>query len=421
MNRKAEIWCDRDEHKLFESYVDFNDWLDSDEAANVREANNVDGIAVPSKAFYAGDKRAYSEAFKQYRRARRHEVLNERYLCEQFADKHWFERNVQRFDQLMERLERGDVVPFVGAGISRAGGFPTWKDHLRTQGRTGGIDAAHVEDLLARGEYEAVIAEIEAQRGRDVFVQEIRDVFSRIGTITDTTLLITELFADTVITTNYDRLIEQAFDTGAGSGCEVIDGSNALDGPSTDRVSIIKLHGDVKRPGHCILSKSQYDRAYGIGDIDLGQPIPKFLEYYYKNSSLLFLGCNLNEDRTVRVFGAVKQKMEQEYGDVDIPQHFAIEQAPDAEEALGIRNAYLLGLGITGIWFEKGQFEYVEAMLRLARNELRYRGVGGGLKVAATKPRAEESDWGSASTWTGRLRSHLTGELGRVMANVLRR
>jgi len=30
---------------------------------------------------------------------------------------------------------------------------------------------------------------------------------------------------------------------------------------------------------------------------------------------------------------------------------------------------------ITGIWYEKRQFEYVESMLRLARNELRYKGV----------------------------------------------
>ena len=104
----------------------------------------------------------------------------------------------------------------------------------------------------------------------------------------------------------------------------------------------------------------------------LTRPIPKLLEYYYKNSSLLFLGCNLNRDRTVRVFGAVKQGIEKKYGDIVIPQHFAIEQAPEAEEALICRNADLLGLGITGIWFEKGEFEYVEAMLRLARNELRY-------------------------------------------------
>ena len=39
------------------------------------------------------------------------------------------------------------------------------------------------------------------------------------------------------------------------------------------------------------------------------------------------------------------------------------------------RNAYLAKLGITPIWFEKGCFDYVESILRLAKNELRYRGL----------------------------------------------
>jgi hypothetical protein len=394
----AETWCDRDEHKLFEHYIDFNEWLDSEEAASVREAYKVDGISDPSKAFYAGDKEAYQQAFKEYRENRRNEVLNKTYLCEQFADDHWFERNVRRFDQLVEQLEAGNIVPFVGAGLSKAGGFPTWEDHLRSQGRTAGINTARIEELLARGEYETVIDEIEGNRGRDVFTQEIRDVFSRTGTLTDTTLLITELFTDTVITTNYDRLIEQAFDNGTKNAFQVINGINALAEPDPDRVSIIKLHGDIRTPGRCILSKSQYDHAYGNGGTDLTRPIPKLLDYHYKNSSLLFLGCSLNNDRTVQVFRAIKQKL----GDTLIPQHFAIEPAPESEQALSDRNAYLVGLGITGIWFEKDQFECVEAMLRLARNELRYRGIFPELVRMVTKPAINSGTDVSGSKWLGR-------------------
>jgi hypothetical protein len=375
MTAHAETWCDRDGHKQFEYFVDFNEWLDSDDAATEREAYGVNGISVPSKAFYAGDKEAYEQAFREYRKTRRHEVLNERYLCDQFSDDHWFQRNLNRFDQLVDRLAAGDVVPFIGAGLSVAGGFPSWEGHLRTQGRTAGLDPTQTEELLASGQYEAVIAAIEASRGRDVFIQEIRDVFSRTGKITNTTLLITELFPDTVITTNYDRLIEQAFDTGADNAFQVINGTSALTEPATDRVSIIKLHGDVRTPGNCILSQNQYDLAYGNESIDMALPIPKLLEYYYRNSSLLFLGCSLNSDRTVQVFRAVKQAIEEKFGDIVIPQHFSIEQAPETEAELIERNAVLLRLGVTGIWFEKGQYECVEGMLRLARNELRYRGV----------------------------------------------
>jgi len=118
MDVKAEIWCDLDKHKLFEHYLDFNEWLDSEEAASERVSYGVEGISVPSKAFFAGDKVRYDQAFKEYRESRRHEALNERYLCEQFSDDHWFERNLRRFDQLVEQLEAGNVVPFIGAGLS---------------------------------------------------------------------------------------------------------------------------------------------------------------------------------------------------------------------------------------------------------------------------------------------------------------
>lgn len=373
---KTETWCDRDEHKLFEHFIDFNDWLESDDGSGLREENKIDGLSQPSKAFFAGDKEAYDQAFKQYRKERRHEVLNETYLCEQFTDEHWFQRNLDHFEQLVQCLEAGNVVPFLGAGLSVTGGFPTWKEHLHQQGRTAGIDQTHIEILLANGQYEAVIEEIENVRGRDVFIQEIRDVFSRTGEITESVLQLTELFTDTVITTNYDRLIQQAYDTGEENAFQIINGLNALERPDVDRVTIIKLHGDIQNPARCILSKNQYDQAYGNKQLNMNLPIPKLLSYYYLNSSLLFLGCSLNRDRTMQVFQAVKDQI----GDADKPQHFCIEQAREDEKKLVERNAQLAKLGITAVWFEKGRFDYVESILRLAKNELRYRGVMPGAK-----------------------------------------
>jgi hypothetical protein len=61
-----------------------------------------------------------------------------------------------------------------------------------------------------------------------------------------------------------------------------------------------------------------------------------------------------------------------ELGDEDKPQHFSIEQAPETEEELRDRNAYLLKLGITAIWFKKGCFDYIESILRLVKSELSF-------------------------------------------------
>lgn len=365
-------WCITDRHSVYESFSDFNEWLESDEASLVRIDRNLEGFVNPSKAFFSGDRQAYLQEFKAYRESIYSEILSETFLNDAFNGDHWSERNRNRFEQLLQCLLDEQVVPFIGAGVSVAAGFPTWANHLRQQGMTAGINPDHIEELLSNGQYETVLDEIENERSRDVFIQEIRDSFSMTGNLEDIVFRITELFSDTLITTNYDRTIELALDTGSDKEIEVMGGLNPIENPDQKKTTVIKLHGSIKRPNHCILSKNQYDQAYGEEIVDLSLPIPKLLSYYYKTSSLLFLGCSLNKDRTMDVFKSVKDSM----GDQDRFQHFSIEQAPETEEELIARNKYLLDFGITAIWFETGAYHLIESILRFAGNEVRYRNLG---------------------------------------------
>ena len=376
MNTQVETWCQVDGHADYELFEDFNAWIDAGEInlelPLLRGLGSV-GLSNPSKAFFAGDREAYEQALQAYRGQRRNEVLSRDHLIELYGNEdgiHWFERNEQRFEQLVERLAAEEVVPFVGAGISTGGGFPTWANHLRQQGRTAGLAPEQVEAWLQQGDYEAVIADIERQHGRDVFAQEIRDAFGKRGRIQDITLLISELFTDTLVTTNYDRLLEQVYDTGDGSQIQVLDGTTAMTVvPDPERVTLIKIHGDFADPAHCILSKAQYDAAYGAGALDLQLPVPRILARYYSNNSLLFLGCNLRNDRTLQVFRATKLAA----GDTWLPPHFCIEQAPTRLADLTARNIELLRLGITAIWYPEKQYQSVDDILRLAKSELNFR------------------------------------------------
>ena len=367
-----KIWCDEDEHFRYEHFADFNEWLDGEEGQAARLDYGVDALPQPSKALFSGDRNRYDEAFQAFRKVCRHEALGESWFQEQLGDDHWFQRNMSHFIQLVDLMAAGAVVPFVGAGISASAGFSSWKDHLRRQGKTAHIAAESVEALLASGAYETVLEEIEAAHSREVFINEIRDEFCRNLTIPDVVWRISELFTDTVITTNYDRLLEQSFETGEAGRVQVINGLNALEQPDPKKITVIKLHGDIREPKRCILSKNQYDEAYGNGSLNLHKPIPKLLAYHYKNSSLLFLGCSLSNDRTVQVFRKIKESMGEEE---ETKQHFSIEQAPETPEGIAQRNAELATLGITPIWFEKGRYELVESMLSLAKNELRHRGI----------------------------------------------
>lgn len=367
----TRIWCDEDNHRKYSDYADFNDWLDSEEGEQVRAELELDGWAWASKVLFAGDREAYELAFGKYLIDRRNKWLSKQALEDVCSDDHWSERNATRFDQLCDRLQSGDVVPFIGAGISQPGGFPTWKDHLRQQARTAGLPSGEIEDLISGGQYEEIVDQIERKRGDDVFIQELRDVYGKRGQLPAAEYLIADLFNDTVITTNYDRLIEQAFDRGNKDEIEVLTPATILNKPDPQKVTIIKLHGDILTPASCILSKNQYDAAYGAEAIDLSLPIPQALDYYFRNSSLLFVGCSLNDDRTIRVFEALKQRAKEE--NADLHQHFSIEQCPADENGVIRRNEYLLRLGITPIWFPAGQFDFVPELLRLARDELLHR------------------------------------------------
>jgi hypothetical protein len=370
----TDNWCQQDGHTDFELFGDFNDWIDQGEInPDLLLLNKLSqvGLSTPSKAFYAGDRPAYEQALRAYRLQQRGHVLSREYFIEAFGEQdgqHWFERNEQRFNQLVASLGDESVIPFVGAGISVGGGFPTWANHLRQQGRTAGLPAEQTEQWLLNGQFEEVIDQIERVHGREPFAQEIRDVFGKRGSIQDVTLTISELFNDTLITTNYDRILEDVFETGEDSRVQVINGVTAMDAPDPEKTTVIKIHGDIRVPAHCILGKAQYDRAYGAASLNLDLPIPKTLRYYYTNNSLLFVGCSLRNDRTVQVFKAVKEQA----GDYAFPQHFAIEQTPESLGDLIARNSELSQLGITAIWYPTGQYDLVDAILCLARNELNY-------------------------------------------------
>lgn len=283
MRARTETWCQEDGHTDYELFQGFNAWIDAGEGdfdqPLLRGLVQV-GLSNTSKAFFAGDLNAYEQVLQIYRAQRLREALSQDYWIDIFGEadgKHWFERNEQRFLQLVDCLGAQEVVPFVGAGVSVGGGFPTWTDHLRQQARTAGIAPNQVDTWLEQGQYEEVIGHIEKLHGRDVFAQEIRDVFGRRGRIQEITLLISDFFTDTLITTNYDRLLEQAYDTDGTGRVQVLSGANALDPPDPDKVTIIKIHGDLGDPAHCILGKAQYDEAYGADDLDLLRPIPKIL------------------------------------------------------------------------------------------------------------------------------------------------
>jgi hypothetical protein len=111
--------------------------------------------------------------------------------------------------------------------------------------------------------------------------------------------------------------------------------------------------------------------AYGINGIDLSLPLPKLLEFHFTSNSLLFLGCSLNNDRTVETFKKIKKQARAD--GKTLPIHYSIEQAPETEAEISVRNNELLKMGVAPIWFQPKQFDTIVEILKYAQHEMNYR------------------------------------------------
>jgi hypothetical protein len=129
--------------------------------------------------------------------------------------------------------------------------------------------------------------------------------------------------------------------------------NNAL---QQDRRRLIKLHGDWEESTDRILTRTEYDMHYGTGLGDFGLPLPRLLKQVLVGRSILFVGCSLSQDRTVRVLARVVEESS-EIG------HFAILEQPQTASALQKKKRFVASHNIRPIWYPNGSHHTVDAIL----------------------------------------------------------
>lgn len=129
-------------------------------------------------------------------------------------------------------LEEGYAALFAGAGLSRPSGIVDWKDLL--------MDIAIELDL-------------DVDRESDI------GELARDAKLTENHRLITVLPIKTVWTTNYDQLLEHAYqETGKRPDVKIKQEDLAVTIPNRD-VTIYKMHGDFSQPQNAVLTKEDFE------------------------------------------------------------------------------------------------------------------------------------------------------------------
>ena len=272
------------------------------------------------------------------------------------------EENQDNVSYLVEQMKSGiGVIPFVGAGLSIPFGFPSWSGFLLDQAAKGGVPD-QIQALLAAGEYEQAAEVLLAARGYLAFHDAIDTTFGsrRLANmrLRGAVSLLPEIAPGPVITTNFDHVLEAAFKQCGKEFQKIVTGVKpdlAAGALYQNRRFLLKIHGDAEESSERILTRKDYEDRYG-SPVELTRPLPTLLNQMLLSRPLLFIGCSLNQDRTVEVLGSVVRNIRSLV-------HYAILEQPAERDQFLKRAQFVSNHNIRPVWYPNGKHEFVEKIL----------------------------------------------------------
>lgn len=153
--------------------------------------------------------------------------------------------------ELAEQVRRGECVFFVGAGLSRGAGLPDWGELVREMAEKLAVPDEVLKAQSQDADYYLDLAELfQLERGRADLVRMVQANYGSDHTNATPTLahyLLMGLPVRHVITTNYDRLLEQTLTALRRHPQTVVRQEEVARTGSRDGVHVVKFHGDADR------------------------------------------------------------------------------------------------------------------------------------------------------------------------------
>lgn len=201
---------------------------------------------------------------------------------------------------IYEAMENEQLVLFVGAGASVDSGMPLWKEAISKI-------AEKMQLTDDQNDYLKVPQYYYNSRGKKEYTQLMRDIFKYEDCLLPTELQKTllDLNTSTIITTNYDHLIEKAAEEN-GQFIRVV--SQDVDMPyRKSKKELIKMHGDFEHDNFVLKEDDylNYSRNF------------KLIETYVKSiigsKVVLFVGYSLNDPDVLHIISWVKDILKDDF------------------------------------------------------------------------------------------------------------
>lgn len=223
-------------------------------------------------------------------------------------------------DDLVVSAHLGRLVPFIGAGVSKIAGGPTWPefadgifDQLVTQGA---LSYAELEQIKYKAMGPRMKISLAAELAKDIKIkidyksilhspnwknhENGQKIYSALWRL-----------SKRFVTTNYDLWLDETDNqlaiNPANSNQDkvqprriIYDQNNFLGSELDvkDRETVIHLHGSIQNPESMLLTTSDYLRTYGLSHDSTRyakNKIHHFLQFIFQEKDILFMGYALDE------------------------------------------------------------------------------------------------------------------------------
>jgi hypothetical protein len=267
--------------------------------------------------------------------------------------------NRSRFERLKKAYIDGNIVPFVGAGLSIPSGYPGWTQFLRELRVESDVTEDDLEGLLSSGEYEEAAQRLYNDSPAS-FDESFINYFGQQRPIIGAVLYLSVLFSGSIITTNVDDVLKRVFEQLEQRFETEMFGDDAdefLAVQGNGNRILLLLHGQAGRAQHRVITKEEYDRVYNDPTI-----AERLIQEVLFHKPLLFMGCSLQYDRWQKEMSAFITSRTGARHQAPV-KHFAFLETRSTDDRVA-RKKQLAKSNIFPIWYPEGEHdEAIESLL----------------------------------------------------------
>lgn len=205
-------------------------------------------------------------------------------------------------ETLFRDVRRGEVLLWVGAGLSRYAGYPMGaKTVTLLHGSLSVGQQQQLDPSLALPRYSENLVDLHNGQ-RFHLTRELQRIFTAEPTSTEYHEMLAKIpFLDKIVTTNYDTLFERVY----GSRLHKIMKGRDIPLGEPNQVEFYKVHGDIHQPETLVVTEGDY-RSFFKKQDDL---LWKQLEALMAQRTVLFLGYSLEDQNVLALFEELLEKL----------------------------------------------------------------------------------------------------------------